>query len=194
MSIPPELFSYRMYKKLAIYLLFSAITHVAIGQVEPIQYFFRQIDNRGYDGDYKAYSVRLFADSSIEVRVYTVLGMSFQPAMQKATYFGRYHQLKDSCIISYWSSYTEYREMVTHIKTLKMPEKKNDSLPGLKLNQPGYFIIRGAIITFSGWMFPPLPRSTAVQVKEMENVFQQWGKSFNRQYFTGIPETSIMYH
>ncbi|MCX6318221.1 MAG: hypothetical protein NTW29_13080 [Bacteroidetes bacterium] len=183
-----------MYKKLAIYLLFTAITRVAIGQQEPIQYFFRQIDNRGYDGDYKAYSVRVFADSSIEVRVYTVPGMTFQPAMQKATYFGRYHQLNDSCIIRYWSSYTEYREMSSGIKLRKRWENKNDSLPALKLNTSARFIIQGLIITFSGWLIPQILRSTAVQVDAMETVFQQWGKSFNRQYFTGIPETRIVYH
>jgi hypothetical protein len=177
-----------MYKKLAIFLFFSAINHLAIGQQIPVQHYFRQIDNRGYDGDYKAYSVRVFADSSIEVRVYTVPGMSFQTAMQKVTYFGRYQQHNDSCIIRYWSSYTEHREMNTRIIKLKRWDNKNDSLPAITLNPSVHFIIQGAIITFSCWWIPQLPRSTEVQVNAMETVFQRWGKTFNRQYFPGISE------
>lgn len=159
----------------------------ANAQKVPVQYFFTETDARGYDGTYKAYVVKLFADSTIELKVYSLPGMAYRPPFYKTSYFGKYSSVNDSSRIKYWSSYSESRDCT--FQRMHRPVARNNitAKTPYTIYPDLLFVVKDGYFIMSGLMIPVLPASSAASVNAIEKIFQQWGNPLKQNSkFTGV--------
>lgn len=166
-----------MFKRIAILFLFLSFIVIASAQKEPVQYFFTERDGRPLDGNYVAYAALLYADSTIEIRIYMIPGMEFNPPMSKLSYFGKYSRKNDTATIKYWSSYSEKRGG-TLWRLNKPVINKQTPVSSIKLYPDLWFIVKDEKFSMPGLMIPDLPVSSAITINAVEAVFQGWGNLF----------------
>jgi hypothetical protein len=170
-----------MLNKIAIVFITTLLVLYANAQKTPVQCFFKEADERGYDGNYNAYTVQLFADSTFVIRVYTMFGIQFDPALYRTTYSGKYSQIKDSCEIKYRSSYSESRAGYSRAMYKQKGNKNKYVIPPASLYPKHQIIIRDGIIAFTGWFLPDIPASTSMMIDAMESKFQNRGIPFRQK-------------
>ena len=159
-------------KRFFIQLTFLVISFVSNAQKKIVrEQYCKQVDARGYDGDYSASVVKLFTDSTIEFQIYFIKGMQYNAPFYRTTYFGKYYQRKDTFVIPYLTGYTE-----------KYDKGKNEvikSVIGSKeifFKLPGSFVVFNKTISSPSFLFPPLEKADDIEVNAIETLFRQLNK------------------
>ncbi len=161
-----------MIKAAFILVVFLNISFLCNAQQKIIkEQYCKQIDQRGYDGDYIAYVVKLFTDYTIEFQTYYIKGMMFDAPIHRTTYFGTYYQANDTCIITSVSGYAEtsYRGRKEISKSIITPKHFFFKLPL-------QFLISDNAISSLSFLFPVLTKSDYTKINAIEGCFPQWGK------------------
>ena len=157
-------------KKFIYSLLFVVGFLFATEKSSGQQVYYKEFDARPTDGDYRAYVIKLFADSTIQIENYSMEGMRYEPAFYKTTYTGKYSQKNDTCIILYLRAYSQFKQKN---RETKFGKDKNDlNLNFLKTNHT--FFVQNGIIFSPTWLFPPLPKANEIEANSLELTFQNW--------------------
>ncbi|MDZ4795110.1 MAG: hypothetical protein SGI83_12590 [Bacteroidota bacterium] len=132
----------------------------------------KQVDARGYDGNYSAYVVKLFTDSTIEFQIYFIEGVRYNAPLYRTTYFGKYYQGKDTLIIPSLTGYTG--------KYDKGKNEHTKSVIGAKeifFKLPASLFVANKTISSPSFLFPPLGKADDIEVNAIEILFEVRNKS-----------------
>ena len=156
-------------KRFFIQLTCLVISFVSNAQTKIVkEQYCKQIDARGYDGNYSAYVVKLFTDSTIEFQTYFIKGMQYNAPLYRTTYLGRYYQVKDTFTISYLAGYTEKFDTGKNELTKSVIGAK-----GIFFKLPASFLVVNKTISSPSFLFPPLGKADDIEVNVIETLFKQ---------------------
>ena len=156
-------------KRFFIQLTFLVIPFLSNAQKKIVrEQYCKQVDARGYDGDYSAFVVKLFTDSTIEFQTYFIKGMQYNAPLYRTTYFGRYYQVKDTLIIPSLTGYTEKYDKGKNELT-----KSGIGAKGIFFKLPASFLVINKTISSSSFLFPLLPKADDIEVNAIEILFKK---------------------
>ncbi len=133
--------------------------------------FCKETDNRGYDGNYSGYVVRIYNDSTIEIHKYFIQGMIYNAPVIKTTYAGKFIKVNDTFTVFFLSWYTERKEK---LKTIALRNTKTPT--NMYWDLPVTFFIQNGVISTTRFLFPDMPACTDAGVRKIETMYTEYYK------------------
>jgi hypothetical protein len=159
----------KVFLIISLLLLTATVGRTQLGA--PVKQFYKEIDARGYDGDYNAHVVSLYPDSIIEIKHYHKPPAMYGQSFCKTTYIGKYSAKNDSFFISSISGYTQVKS-----DDGKKIASYSVSMNTITKGKNCVFFLRNGKISTPDFLFPELPETIPAAdllIKGLEESFQK---------------------